>query len=978
MSDKNEWIKKAIADKFFKLYEFKNFSNVKVIGAGEFGAVYRANWKDSEQYVALKTFKSLNNNTAKEIVHELELQREVDYHKNIIRFHGITMFEENNGAFRNYSLVMEYANNGTLQDYLKKDLTWDAKFEIAYQLACAVSCLHNEGIVHRDLHSKNVLVHDDTIKLADFGLSKRIDKSVTSNITKLFGVIPYIDPKKFNNPEYKLNKTSDVYSIGVLLWEISSGKRPFKNEKYDLNLGLKILEDHREEIIPNTPTNYSKLYTECWDIEPNNRPNMKDVLNRLKKLINKQTNNDDQNDQDSDNNTVPDNDVEINVNEIKDPCFSDNLGKNSNGSSTGEFIINELAKIMKTNDLNNNMSNINEIKNSNFSPVDDKPGIKGNDNLDNKNFDEIKNPDFSSVVDKFGIKETIELKGQEKPSNYNLNNKNVDEIKNSDFSSVVDKSGIKETIEIKEQEKPSNYNLDNKNVDEIKNSDFPSVVDKSGIKETIEIKKQEKPSNDNLDNKSVNEIKNSDFSSVADKSEIKETIEVTEQEKGSNDQINKLDNVISNSDGVEDSDFFSAKDTIEVMEQEKESNDHVSNSNNSVPNNSKVEDNTNMNLNENNNTNFRRFNEKKEQEKKSYDNVNKIIDEIVKRIFEGEDLEKILDNYNSREIYDWLENNQNENDPNTIFLLGKFYYSGIDVITNKRKAFELYREAAFKGHNIAQHDVACMYKSGKEVVDKNHKLAFELFNKSAEGEYLNGINMLGECHYKGIGTNVNKQKAISYFQIAANLGNSNAQYNIAQMYMDGEIVDKDDQMAFEYFKKSAKGGGCTEGIFMVGYCYSNGIGTDVDKEYAFEFYKRAAKLGHHLAQYNLGLMYENGIYVEQNEKIALEYYRKSTGEGGMNVINMLADCFDGKIDEADGKFAKDKYISLLDVLVDGFNDYNKLEIYQSFAKVNDEVGKMNLPKIAEDYRVGEGIVKNFTNLLSEGKDGLNKVYKAFK
>ena len=104
--------------------------------------------------------------------------------------------------------------------------------------------------------------------MADFGLSKRIEES--SNLqTKLFGMVPYVDPQIFNKKRdsnnqiqiYSLNKKSDVYSIGILLWEISSGRPPFYNEPYDVSLALEILHGLREKPIPDTPENYIKIYT---------------------------------------------------------------------------------------------------------------------------------------------------------------------------------------------------------------------------------------------------------------------------------------------------------------------------------------------------------------------------------------------------------------------------------------------------------------------------------------------------------------------------------------------------------------------------------------------------------------------------------------------------------------------------------------------------------------------------------------------
>ena len=97
--------------------------------------------------------------------------------------------------------------------------------------------------------------------MADFGLSRKIAES-SSSVSKIFGVIPYIDPKTLNGGQnYKLDKKSDVYSVGVLMWQISSGRMPFKNVDYDVKLTMDILNGKRENIIDGTPPEYSKLYT---------------------------------------------------------------------------------------------------------------------------------------------------------------------------------------------------------------------------------------------------------------------------------------------------------------------------------------------------------------------------------------------------------------------------------------------------------------------------------------------------------------------------------------------------------------------------------------------------------------------------------------------------------------------------------------------------------------------------------------------
>ncbi|CAB5362938.1 unnamed protein product [Rhizophagus irregularis] len=165
--------------------------------------------------------KYSDNSTIEEFVNELRLQLEVHYHENIIRFYGISSKQTNK-----YLLVMEYADGGTLQSYLKenfKKLEWGDKYRLSLQLASAVSCMHNERIVHCDLHSQNILVHRHNIKLADFGLSRKIN---------------------------------------------------------DL-----LIDGRREYDVKDTPIEYSDLYKKCWESDPNKRPAMQKIVESLEAII---------------------------------------------------------------------------------------------------------------------------------------------------------------------------------------------------------------------------------------------------------------------------------------------------------------------------------------------------------------------------------------------------------------------------------------------------------------------------------------------------------------------------------------------------------------------------------------------------------------------------------------------------------------------------------------------------------------------
>ncbi|CAI2161527.1 16693_t:CDS:2 [Funneliformis geosporum] len=182
---------------------------------------------------------------------------------------------------------MEYANNGNLQTYLENNfekLNWNDKKQLAYQIADGLNYLHNEDVLHRDLHSKNIVIHDRNAKITDFGISK-IEYNSSMHIGP-FGKTAYMEPQILADQNFEYIKASDIYSFGILMWEISSGQSPFENKfnnNQDLIIAITCYET-REISIADTPDDYEKLYKKCWKQEPEQRPIIKEVLKRFSKM----------------------------------------------------------------------------------------------------------------------------------------------------------------------------------------------------------------------------------------------------------------------------------------------------------------------------------------------------------------------------------------------------------------------------------------------------------------------------------------------------------------------------------------------------------------------------------------------------------------------------------------------------------------------------------------------------------------------
>ncbi|CAI2181517.1 17551_t:CDS:2 [Funneliformis geosporum] len=246
--------------RYILYHESQDFKDVSKIDSGGYAAVYLAHWKITKTKLAIKKF--VENSTKEIILNEIHImeimRRKVNFHPNIIRFFGITKLKEE----LNYALILEYADGGTLGKYLRdnaKTFKWKRQLEFANDMASA-------------------------IKISDFGCS-----CLQGSDTKAAcGVIPYMEPKTFKDPLFKLTKKSDIYSLGVLFWELTSCASPFNFEStVDIAIRFEILEGLRENSIPTTNSSFVKIYKRCWKPEPDERPDIVQVISELNSIDSK-------------------------------------------------------------------------------------------------------------------------------------------------------------------------------------------------------------------------------------------------------------------------------------------------------------------------------------------------------------------------------------------------------------------------------------------------------------------------------------------------------------------------------------------------------------------------------------------------------------------------------------------------------------------------------------------------------------------
>lgn len=231
---------------------------------------------------------------------------------------------------------------------------------------------------------------------------------------------------------------------------------------------------------------------------------------------------------------------------------------------------------------------------------------------------------------------------------------------------------------------------------------------------------------------------------------------------------------------------------------------------------------------------------------------------------------------NRQEALGWYEKAAEQGLYNSYYMMGMIY--GYDeALFNYEKAVSCFEKSARLGQTDALVRLGTMHLRGVGVITPDHKKAFSYFIQATQADNSHGWEWAAYCHYWGYGTSQNRQKALAFYQKAAQKGLSHSQYMLGYIY-GYDVTPPDFKKAARWFEKAARQGH-SDAQLKLGFYYHNGCGVLQDYKEAFKLFTQAAAQDHATAMHNLGDAYENGFGVEKDEKKAFAWYCRSAELG---------------------------------------------------------------------------------------------------
>jgi serine/threonine-protein kinase len=256
---------------------------LSLLGEGGMGRVYRARDRELDDEIALKALKRGGpaqtvpaGDPAEVLRHEIRLARLVT-HPNVVRVHD---YGEADGT---RFFTMEYVAGTTLRELLeqRRGLELVPALQIAKQLCRGLAAVHKAGVIHGDLKPHNVMVMGNgVVKLMDFGVA-RARSALRQDNTSMAGTPLYMSPEQARGAE--LDERSDIYSAGVVLFELFTGRTPFTGpDMYEvMRMHLNTPPPKPRKLRPELPESLSEIILACLDKQRLRRPASAGDLDRL-------------------------------------------------------------------------------------------------------------------------------------------------------------------------------------------------------------------------------------------------------------------------------------------------------------------------------------------------------------------------------------------------------------------------------------------------------------------------------------------------------------------------------------------------------------------------------------------------------------------------------------------------------------------------------------------------------------------------
>lgn len=293
------WVAPVMADDIqIDIVPAEKVKNLQPIGCGGYGEIYTAIHEEWKITVAIKILRSQEPSgvaiqNAEALLAEARMMNRIKF-QYVLRLLGI--YQEKKRDTIRLGIVMEYMENGSLSSLLEKvvPVPWALRFRILYEVALGMNYLHglDPPLLHLDLKPSNILLDESFhVKLTDFGLSRWKQASVSSLSVEssVGGTLEYMAPEVLSDVNLKPTLAMDIYSYGILMWSVLTGKQPYSEAVCSSLIRFGIPTGQRPDTsyldVPEIPEQLKVLMGQCWENNPKKRPNFKVCIEKTNEVF---------------------------------------------------------------------------------------------------------------------------------------------------------------------------------------------------------------------------------------------------------------------------------------------------------------------------------------------------------------------------------------------------------------------------------------------------------------------------------------------------------------------------------------------------------------------------------------------------------------------------------------------------------------------------------------------------------------------